>query len=36
LLFFIPIFVVSYGETFEYYLHQASGLQILSFLLFFL
>jgi potassium uptake TrkH family protein len=36
LLFFIPIFVVSYGETFEYYLHQASGLQMLSFLLFFL
>lgn len=36
LLFFVPIFVVSYGETFEYYLHQASGLQMLSFLLFFL
>lgn len=36
LLFFVPIFFVSYGETFEYYLHQASGIQMLSFLLFFL
>jgi trk system potassium uptake protein TrkH len=35
-LFFIPIFVVSYGETFEFYLHQTSGIQMLSFLLFFL
>lgn len=35
-MFFIPIFVVSYGETFEYYLHQTSGIQMLSFLLFFL
>ena len=36
ILFFIPIFVVSYGETFEFYLYQTSGIQILSFLLFFL
>lgn len=35
-LFFIPIFVVSYGEDFEYYLYQTSGIQMLSFLLFFL
>jgi len=35
-LFFIPIFFVSYGETFEYYLHQTSSIQMLSFLLFFL
>ena len=35
LLFFIPLFVVSYGETFEYYLFQTSGIHILSFLLFF-
>lgn len=35
-LFFIPIFVVSYGETFEFYLYQTSGIQMLSFLLFFL
>src|SRR5665647_1854168 len=25
ILFFIPIFVVSYGETFEFYLYQTSG-----------
>lgn len=36
ILFFIPIFVVSYGETFEFYLYQTSGIQMLSFLLFFL
>lgn len=35
-LLFFPIFVVSYGETFEYYLYQTSGIQMLSFLLFFL
>ncbi|HAH22846.1 MAG TPA: hypothetical protein DCL77_03650, partial [Prolixibacteraceae bacterium] len=35
-LFFIPIFVVSYGDTFEYYMYQTSGIQMLSFLLFFL
>lgn len=35
-LFFFPSFVVSYGETFEYYLYQTSGIQMLSFLLFFL
>ena len=35
-LFFIPIFLVSYGETFEYYLYQTSGIEMLSFLLFFL
>ena len=36
ILFFIPIFIVSYGETFEFYLYQTSGIQMLSFLLFFL
>ncbi len=36
LLFFIPIFFVSYGETFEFYLHQTSSIQMLSFVLFFL
>lgn len=35
-LFFFPIFVVSYGETFEYYLYQTSAVQMLSLLLFFL
>lgn len=35
-LFFFPTFVVSYGDTFEYYLYQTSGIQMLSFLLFFL
>lgn len=35
-LFFFPIFVFSYGDTFEYYLYQTSGIQMLSFLLFFL
>jgi len=35
-LFFFPNFVVSYGDTFEYYLYQTSGIQMLSFLLFFL
>lgn len=36
ILFFFPSFVVSYGDTFEYYLYQTSGIQMLSFLLFFL
>lgn len=36
ILFFFPVFVVSYGETFEYYLYQTSGIQMFSFLLFFL
>ena len=36
ILFFFPNFVVSYGDTFEYYLYQTSGIQMLSFLLFFL
>lgn len=36
LLFFFPLFVISYGETFEYYLYQTSGIQMLSFFLFFL
>ncbi|MBV5312239.1 MAG: hypothetical protein JZU47_03025 [Prolixibacteraceae bacterium] len=36
ILFFFPIFVVSYGETFEYYLYQTSALQMLAFVLFFL
>ncbi|MFY9152490.1 MAG: potassium transporter TrkG [Prolixibacteraceae bacterium] len=35
-LLFFPIFVVSYGETFEYYLYQTSGIQMLSFFLFFM
>ncbi|HAQ18004.1 MAG TPA: ATPase [Prolixibacteraceae bacterium] len=35
-LFFLPIFVVSYGETFEYYLYQTSAIQMLAFFLFFL
>ena len=35
-LFFVPIFVFSYGETFEYYLYQTSGIQMLAFFLFFL
>ncbi len=35
-LFFFPIFIVSYGETFEYYLYQTSAVQMLSLLLFFL
>ena len=35
-LFFIPNFLINYGETFELYLHQASGIQMLSFFLFFL
>ena len=35
-LFFFPIFVVNYGETFDYYLSQTSGIQMLSFLLFFM
>ncbi len=36
ILFFLPSSLVSYGETFEYYLYQTSGIQMLSFLLFFL
>jgi len=35
-LFFFPSFVVSYGETFEFYLYQTSGIQMVSFFLFFL
>lgn len=35
-LFFFPIFLVSYGETFEYYLEQTLAIQMLAFLLFFL
>lgn len=35
-LFFFPIFVVSYGENFEYYLYQTSAVQMLALLLFFL
>lgn len=35
-LFFLPSSVLSYGDTFEYYLYQTSGIQMLSFLLFFL
>jgi potassium uptake TrkH family protein len=36
ILFFVPIFIFSYGETFEYYLYQTSGIQMLAFFLFFL
>lgn len=36
ILFFFPSFVVSYGETFEFYLYQTSGIQMVSFFLFFL
>ncbi len=36
ILFFLPSSVVSYGETFEYYLYQTSGIQMVSFFLFFL
>jgi len=36
ILFFLPSSVLSYGETFEYYLYQTSGIQMLAFLLFFL
>jgi trk system potassium uptake protein len=36
ILFFFPSFVVSYGETFELYLYQTSGIQMVSFILFFL
>jgi len=35
-LFFFPIFVVSYGEPFEYYLYQTAAIQMLAFVLFFL
>lgn len=33
--FFFPIFVVNYGDTFEYYLHRTSAIQLFSFFLFF-
>jgi trk system potassium uptake protein TrkH len=36
ILFFFPNFVISYGETFEFYLYQTSGIQMLAFFLFFL
>jgi len=36
ILFFFPSFIVSYGETFEFYLYQTSGIQMVSFILFFL
>jgi len=35
-LFFFSIFLVSYGETFEYYLYQTAAMQMLAFVLFFL
>lgn len=35
-LFFFPLFFISYGETFEYYLYQTSAIELLAFLLFFL
>ncbi len=36
ILFFLPSSVISYGETFEFYLYQTSGIQMVSFVLFFL
>ena len=36
ILFFFPSSIINFGETFEYYLYQTSGIQMLSFLLFFL
>ncbi len=36
ILFFLPSSVISYGETFEFYLYQTSGIQMVSFFLFFL
>jgi len=34
-LFFFPVFLVSYGDIFEYYLYQTSGIQMFAFFLFF-
>ena len=36
ILFFFPSSIFNFGETFEYYLYQTSGIQMLSFFLFFL
>lgn len=35
-VFFLPVYIVSYGDTFEYYLYQTSGIQMFAFFLFFL
>jgi trk system potassium uptake protein len=35
-VFFLPVYIVSYGDTFEYYLYQTSGIQLFAFFLFFL
>ena len=35
-LFFLPVFIVSYGDIFEYYLYRTSGIQMFAFFLFFL
>ncbi len=35
-LFFLPVFLVSYGDIFEYYLYRTSGIQMFAFFLFFL
>lgn len=36
ILFFLPTFLVSYGETFNFYLYQTSAVQLLAIVLFFL
>ena len=36
ILFFFPSSFLNFGDTFEYYLYQTSGIQLLAFLLFFL
>lgn len=36
ILFFFPSSLFNFGETFEYYLYQTSGIQMVSFFLFFL
>ena len=35
-LSFLPVFIVSYGDVFEYYLYRTSGIQMFAFFLFFL
>lgn len=36
ILFFFPSSIFNFGDTFEYYLYQTSGIQMLAFFLFFL
>ena len=36
ILFFVPSSFFNFGDTFEYYLYQTSGIQMLAFFLFFL